>query len=292
MAIVIASLAAIHFVFAYSGDQVCKQYAFPGAKDCGRLDDALTFLRQVGEALNYWAPAIAALAATAVACFTLTLKWSTDRLWAEAGRQREDARKSALSGVITARTALRSAQAAERELRAWVSIAVELYECKRAKDYALVTVRVTAENVGKTPALRVGVSVVCRVVPTIVANYGELPAPQAIPHPLPSLPPGSSADQRIGETISLRDIEAGLAAARQVNFAPMIVVDVIVYYHTVFDAEGATKRMTSVRYTMHPRIAAEEWHNEARMRWLNEDGPAAVDQVNFGQDKSAPVYLS
>jgi hypothetical protein len=77
--IFVAYLAALHFGAVNGGDEICKDYPYPHAKDCTRFDRALVFTWQIGKALNRWAPAVAAIAAIAVAAFTLTLKWSTDK---------------------------------------------------------------------------------------------------------------------------------------------------------------------------------------------------------------------
>jgi len=74
-----AYLAALHFGVAYGSNEICKEYPYPHAKDCPTYDPALVWLWQIGETLNFWSPAVAAVAAVAVAAFTLTLKWSTDR---------------------------------------------------------------------------------------------------------------------------------------------------------------------------------------------------------------------
>ena len=209
-------------------------------------------------------------------------------------KQVRDARKSINAAMKAAEAAEKTLQhgreTSERDLRAWLSAEIELAECHRSKDFAAITISVTAKNIGKTPAFRVGTSVNCYVKSGITTNYGALPSFEQQPHPLPALLPGAETGQRIQERISLPDIKAGVALARKDHAPPIIVVDVIVYYHTIFDAADAAKRMTSTRYFIFPNIDLAEV--AARMAWLDEAGPAAIDQVRFAQDKSAPVYLT
>jgi hypothetical protein len=220
---------------------------------------------------------------------TAALWWVTYRLWRTTVGTIADERRS----VEVAEASLEHARlASQQELRAWVQLRAALKDCKRSPKGAHVTIAASLENVGKTPALRVAVSVRCYVRPSLVQNYGELPMAEKYPHPTPSLLPGEEDMQPgFGIQISAAELEAGVSAARAARFQPMIVVDVIAYYHTIFDAETDPKRMTSVRHNLHPRMS-QDADFEARMRWLDEIGPAAVDQVLFAQDRSAPTYLS
>lgn len=237
--------------------------------------------------------AFAALAAFVVAGFTFALWDSTEKLWSEANRQRREARNSARINAVAARAALRNAEAIERQLRAWVSLAVDLESCKRTNDFAHIGLNVRLANLGSTPALRVGISLGCAVKPGTVSNYGTLPTPQKNLYPAPSLMPGGETSQSFNFRIKKNDIAAGTDAARKARSPPMIVVDVIVCYHSVFDAETAPKHMTSVRHSIFPLIDTDDpAHLPARMAWLDERGPASIDEVWFAQDKSAPVYMT
>jgi len=183
-----------------------------------------------------------------------------------------------------------SREASHADLRAWVSIDLDLKSCGRRDDCADLTVNVRLKNIGKTPAVRVGVSVKPSVAPSFVSNYGQLPVLELWPNQMASLMPGDPLEQAFGVSISKPDIEAGIAESRKMGCEPMIVVDAIVHYHTVFDAEGAPRRLTSIRYLMFSDIRIEL--RKERIAWLDKTGPAEAAQVRFSRDKSAPVYLT
>jgi len=134
------------------------------------------------------------------------------------------------------------------------------------------------------------VSVKPSVAPSFVSNYGQLPVLELWPNQMASLMPGDPLEQAFGVSISKPDIEAGIAESRKMGCEPMIVVDAIVHYHTVFDAEGAPRRLTSIRYLMFSDIRIEL--RKERIAWLDKTGPAEAAQVRFSRDKSAPVYLT
>ena len=220
---------------------------------------------------------------------TAALWLATYRLWRSTAKAVNDGEQS----LAVAEAALAHARkSSSQELRAWLKVGADLKSCKRTKEAAHVTISTTLENVGKTPALRVAISVTCHVTLSGVANHGELPALDPYPMPTPPLlPGGKEVATAIGSRVKKTDLEKGIAAAREARFQPMIVVDVVAYYHTIFDAETDPKRLTSVRYQLHP-LMNDDVNQAIRMAWLDESGPAAIDQVRFVQAKTAPTFLT
>jgi hypothetical protein len=205
-------------------------------------------------------------------------------------RQIEDAKASIAAAVKAAEAADRGRVSSEHDLRAWLKIDADLTNCYRKPDCAFLSVRVRIKNIGKTPAFRVGYSVACRVVSGVVINHGPMPTPVKWPSQMSPLLPGDKRDELIGLRIEKADIDKGITDARG-SSGPMIVIDALVYYHTIFDAEGDEKRMTSIRYTVHPNMTEPAAH-AARKAWLDTDGPASLDQVRVRRDMSAPAYLT
>lgn len=123
--------------------------------------------------------ALALFASVAIACFTLTLKWSTDNLWSEAQRQRSDARHSIYASQISARAARLSATAAKQTAEATQKLLNELevpyvvphdMQFSHSPTEGQITVRF--KNFGRSPAIVRSVSATFRIttanVPTQV----------------------------------------------------------------------------------------------------------------------------
>ena len=225
--------------------------------------------------------------------FTLWFNFRALRLAEREAKETKDALTIAETNAkATVDMARQSKEASDADLRAWVTIDVHLTGCHRNADFAFIDVKVALDNIGKTPAPHVGISVKAYVIPSCVINNGDLPELEKWPSQVASLMPGRGVEQGFGVRISKADIEVGVAASRKAGFEPMIVVDSIVYYRTVFDADDAPKRMTSVRHVMFNNIQRGPEFRKERMGWLDSYGPAAVDQVRFSQDKGAPVYMT
>jgi hypothetical protein len=181
---------------------------------------------------------------------------------------------------------------AQADLRAWVDIDLSLDGCRRNAKFASIDIQATLTNIGKTPALRTALSVTAYVKPALVHNNGELPSTDEVPHQITPIIPGKTADGKVQARIESAAIAEGVAESRKVGFEPVIFIDAIVFYHTIFDAEDAPKRMTSVRYVMVTKMPHTPASRGARMAWLDVDGPVGNAQVIFARDKGAPVYLT
>ncbi len=222
---------------------------------------------------------------------SLYFTWRALRLAIAARDDADDALEVARQSAAAAtELAKHSKDAAEVDLRAWVGVGLEVTRCSRTDKFAHVTMCIRLTNSGKTPALRVSISSKASCVPSLTTDFVTLPEAEKSPSPMPSLMPGTETEQAFGVRISKADLDEGIRASRAIGFVPMIVLDAIVSYHTIFDAEDAPKRMTSVRYGVFPAIDIEA--REARMAWLDERGPASLDEVKVGQLKSAPVHMS
>jgi hypothetical protein len=97
----------VHFL------KVCHRGSYGPPDACDSWDTLTAAFLRTGYFLDEHNGAVSALASVAVAAFTAVLWLSTDKLWAEARAQRQDARKSGLASAISARAALRSARAAQ-----------------------------------------------------------------------------------------------------------------------------------------------------------------------------------
>lgn len=222
---------------------------------------------------------------------SLFFTWRALRLAIVARGDADEALDVARQNAIAAsELAKHSKDATEVDLRAWVSIELEIIHCSRTNDFAHVSVRVRLHNRGRTPALRVGISAKASCVPSL--STGSEPPPEAEKYPsqMSSLMPGAEVEQIFGLRISKADLVEGADASRKAGFAPMIQIDAIVSYATVFDKNDTPQRMTSTRHGIFPAISMDA--RQARMSWLDERGPAALDEVKVGQLKGAAVHMS
>lgn len=107
---------------------------------------------------NAHAGFITALAGIAVAAFTLTLKWSTDRLWGAGERQLKALRQSVFVSIAGAKAAKKSADIAEKTLyisqRAYVSPRAKWSIEINPSETSIVGIGfwMSLENQGSTPA--------------------------------------------------------------------------------------------------------------------------------------------
>jgi hypothetical protein len=177
------------------------------------------------------------------------------------------------------------------QLRAWVTIDLRLDDCSRNESAARIATTVVLKNIGKTPAVRVAASLNAYVRSSIVLNGVDPAKLEKWPAPMVPMMPGQEVEEMFSTRIETKDIESAVTEVRTNQFAvPIIVVDAVVYYHTVFDAEDAPKRLTSVQYLMSSIIDRDA--REARIGWLDKDGPAEPEQVKFSLNKSAAVHLT
>lgn len=151
-----AYLTALHFGLLYGPDYICHQSEYSDCEYRTAGDPALVFLRKSMDFLNYIGPAIAALAAVAVAAFTFTLWRSTEKLWEAAENQRRDGRKAIAASIASARAALKQVRLSERnsemELRAYVEIDHVSYDKNPTDDDAPWVIQIVVKNFGRTPA--------------------------------------------------------------------------------------------------------------------------------------------
>ncbi|MBC7985614.1 MAG: hypothetical protein H7X93_02945 [Sphingomonadaceae bacterium] len=207
----------------------------------------------------------------------LTLKATRDAV-IEAGEATEAARAAVKA----------TEESAQNQLRAWVRVDTEFISCRRLDTAACFTLRVRAENVGQTPALRVAGDAMLSLHPSIRAGRGELPKLVYAPRDLPSLMPRETAEFRLELKLTNEEIGTAMDVAQAQGCWPVVVVDTVLVYFTIFDTEQCRK--TSARHVI--TSAMPLWENrEAIHRWLI-DGPRDVDAAHFGRDLVAPVYMS
>jgi hypothetical protein len=220
-----------------------------------------------------------------------------------AGFAAKFARDAAIHTEAGANEAKRAADAAEQslessrevaqsDLRAWLDIDLTLVGCGRNDRFASITVNVELKNLGKTPALRTAVSVKAYVKSALEENYGTWPSTNETARPITSILPGKTADGNVQARIDAEEIAAGVAKAKSEGFEPVIIVDAVVHYHTIFDTEDSPKRLTSTRYVMLSTVQMSPEYRSARMEWLDRSGPAEPAQVKFARHKGAPVHLT
>jgi hypothetical protein len=101
--------------------------------------------------------------------------------------------------------------------------------------------------------------------------------------------PQQEFEHRRTAFIKKKQMEEGIVAAKRDRSEPMIVIDAVAYYHTVFDKPDAPKRMTSVQYTMHSTIQRHLF--KERIEWLDERGPV-MGEVTFTRNMSAQLHLT
>ncbi len=203
------------------------------------------------------------------------------------GRGVKEAERAAKAAEETLRS---SRDVAHTDLRAWVGIELVLLDAKRTQGAAHFDVEVQIKNVGQTPALRIGVGVHVYIMPAIQVVPGSPPQTQRYRHHMPSLLPGMSAKQGIGERLNNDAIAAGMDAARREGCEPIVFIDAVVAYHTVFDSEDAEPHFTSIRYIV-VTTKPDRSDRAGRFRWL-ETGPEGTDSVSFGQQQGAPIHMS
>lgn len=203
-----------------------------------------------------------------------------------AGRSVEEAKRGAKAAEDTLR---QSREVAHSDQRAWIGIEVELLDAKRTTSAAHFDVEVRIENVGRTPALRVGVDVHVYIANSIQIGHGSPPRTDGYKHHMPSLLPGNSATQRIGERLDNEAIKAGMDTAKRSGSMPIVFIDATVSYHTIFDAETDPVRLTSIRYIATPMTDLSA--RDAYFRWL-EGGPSGTNSVIFRQQRDAPIHMT
>jgi hypothetical protein len=226
---------------------------------------------------------IVALADTAITGLGV---WLIRRTLDEARKSADEARRQANA----AETALAQTKTAtENDLRAWLDVDVTLDSCRRTRESTHFTFDIKLTNIGKTPALAVATSQKIRLARSIVSNGGELPELEKHPSPMASMMPGKEVPQKFGLRFSNREIEDKIASHGSDPSSIMVVVDVVIYYRTCFDAPNADYRLTSIRYHIHPGKQIDSPH-EFRRTWLRYIN--GTNTVMFSHDKSAPVYIT
>jgi len=212
-----------------------------------------------------------------------------------AARHTKEGATQAKRASDAAEEALTHSQNASRtDLRAWVNIKAVLIDYKRTKDFAHFSIEVSLSNLGKTPALDVEISHQIHARESIVINNGSLPEIVPFPHAMPPLMPNEESRQTFGLRITNQEINRAIQTAAKSRCAVMAVIDLVVYYHLTFDEPDTSKRMTSIRYTIHPDIDPQQFPNAWRqigLEWIDEQN-RSVGQLTFAQDKSAPTYLT
>jgi hypothetical protein len=112
--------------------QICEYNQSTHQNDCAVHNVAIFLLIKSGEIINFYGALITALATIAIACFTYTLKKSTDRLWDASERQ---------LGHLE--------DTAARELRAYIGLI--RHDMNLARHEFIIVIR----NDGQTPARQV-----------------------------------------------------------------------------------------------------------------------------------------
>lgn len=221
---------------------------------------------------------VVAVVSTAGGLAGLFLIWKTLDATRAAVREAEAATLAAQASVKIAEGA------SQAQLRAWLQLDVDLVACMRTAKAAHFTFKMKAKNVGLTPALHVASDIRISGEPGIRVGYGDLPERPDHLRPLPSLMPGEETEI----TIELRMMDKAIAAAgdfaKSKGTGPVVIVDTVLAYSTIFDTEMGA-RMTSARHVV------TSAYYEKQDDWLQDDRLSESD-VRFGRDLTAPVHMS
>lgn len=182
-----------------------------------------------------------------------------------------------------------SRNSAENELRAWISVDAQLVSAHRSEDAANFSIKVSFRNLGKTPALDVGISLQCNCSPSILIDGGGMPEPETWPMKMPSMMPGIEHNQVIRKSVSNSDIEKSVGMAVTPIGQSMIIVDAIIYYRTVFDKKTGLRRMTSARFIIYPPYTL--LFSQTSLGWLS-GGQIDAAALTFSRLMGAPVIMT
>jgi len=263
--------------------QTCSQWAaVAAAGDYNRLTRAAVVVSYFGFlalvlslAFTGWAARAAARAANAAEASTQ-----------DAARALEFAERNSDAAADLANT---SRNAAENELRAWLDVEAYLESAHRSALASHFNLRISFKNVGRTPALDVGLSVKLSCRTSITINGGGLPTPEKYPIAMPSLMPGAQRSQAVGERLEDTAIAAGEADAAATHGTTTVFADVIIYYRTVFDGEDAERRMTSARFIILPHEVPV--YPGIKREWVR-DAAAMSQTLSCNQVMTAPVFMT
>lgn len=142
--------------------EICSEAQKSAEKHCTTNHIALVVLWHIGEALNYYGAAIAAVATAGVLIFTGTLWRATERLWTSAERQIGNLQEQLMIAADAAETAQKTVahmeSAAERELRAYIGVRLLQRDDGANPTFDRVSgpwIALEIRNFGKTPAYKV-----------------------------------------------------------------------------------------------------------------------------------------
>jgi len=236
-----------------------------------------------------WIQAISAAFSAIAACF---LWWLSRRQTHIMRQNAEDTASSVSLAKQSADAAKKLAEvsqwSAENELRAWLNVTATLSDCGRTAEAAHFTVDATVENIGKTPATDIEISVHVTCKSSIATKMGNEDWPKPIvskyPHQLRPLLPGCNSEHKEGVRLSNEQIKAGKAS---IIGRPtiMVEIDIVAFYKTAFDLPDAPKRRASIRYRVFPR----QERPYPDMEWL--DKAFSLETVIWAQDKSAYGFM-
>ncbi len=234
---------------------------------------------------SIWALGMLIVAAieTAITGLGVYLVYRTLR---EAKRSADEARRAADAAE---NALMHSKQSSESELRAWLDIDTTLTEFAINGQSINFGVDIKITNIGKTPSPHTWISVDIRPSGTFVINGGKAPVISDSPHQMPPLLPNGIAIQRFVLSVGAEEVERITNTFATSAEGVMIVIDVIVYYRTIFDTIDSKRHMTSVRYYVLPA----DWKdagNIQRRTWVFK-GPDGLGSVNLRQDNSGPAFV-
>jgi hypothetical protein len=234
----------------------CKQTP----DDCGSYNIIFFSAWQLASALNHWSTLIAAAATVAIACFTLTLKRSTDRLWDASERQLEHARIQSSSEQTDRLLELKQIEEQVRALRGGARATRELVEVsndterRELRAYVLVSgarvrsphhatlrrAELTIRNFGKTPAhnLRFWMGAGVREFP-LTSILEEPPDSMRLSNDV--LPPGRPSVMAVPVRHGMPDLEIGLIIRPPIEATSAIYLFGRITYLDAFDQEHVTE---------------------------------------------------
>lgn len=237
--------------------------------------------------LTFWI----AVVGTAIGALTLFAAAFAAWFAREAARHTKSGANEAGRAAKAAEDALGlSRDVTHADLRAWLKIDVELLVADRTKESVHFDIKVRIENIGKTPALRVGVDRRVYIGPSFRIGDGEPPLLDRRKSPICSIMPGDQTEHSFGERLDNDDVEAGMDIAQKIGCLPIVFIDAVVSYHTVFETENSTPHVSSIRYVVMPAMTSPD-SMEARFRWL-VNGPYGADGVIFRREKGAPIQIT
>lgn len=228
-----------------------------------------------------------------IGALTLAAAWSAAK-WAKnaAGHTGDGAAQAQRAAKAAEDTLALTREVSNADLRAWMSVELNCKEIRRTDNFVTISIKASLKNEGKTPALRVAISLDAFIVSSVVTSNDEKAGLDKHQYPLSSLLPSAPIDHDRGLRIENSDVEQALKSCETIGFPPMMIVDAVVFYHTVFDADDAPKRLTSIRYYLIGENADGTTDRVTQWQWLSKKNPLGYLSASFNHAKSAAIHLT